>query len=393
MTGHQDEPDGRVLWRAVEVAWLFARIGGLAFGGPMLIHSVVFGEVVGRRRWLTEGEFLELMGVVSVLPGPTAVQMAMYVGQRRAGWLGFISAAIGFMVPPTLITMLVAALFMKFENTPVVGRVLYGVQPAVVSVAAWSTIQLLRKSKPVVAEWLLIIAAAGIAGGELMNEAALLLGAGAALVLLRRKSTLIRRVRAASRSDRMMVVLPGFGIFPVPSADAASWPFISAFLKTGMLLFSGGATLIAVLRAELVDGLHWLTESQLLQAMSVGQITPGPVLTTVTFIGYQLDGWLGALVATGLVAAPTCLLTLIVRPVRQALQSRPWLRDFVTGVAFAAVGEIAAVTFQLGHRAIVDPLTAGIAVASIIVITFRPAMVVPTLSVAALLGGLCRLLG
>jgi len=308
-------------------------------------------EVVGRRRWLTEEQFLDLLGATSLIPGPSSTEMAIHVGWARRRWAGLLVAGVSFIVPATLITTAVAWAYVRFGSLPEVGWLFYGVKPVVLAIVFHAVAGL---APTAAGSWPLrllgIGAAVAVAAG--VDELGVLLGAGASVAAL----------RVAGRREGtlpLIPVLPPLAAATAAAAVPASLPaMFLVFAKIGSVLFGSGYVLVAFLRSELVERLHWLTEAQLIDAVAVGQLTPGPVFTTATFIGYLLAGPEGAFVATVGIFLPAFVFVALSAPLL------PWLRrsdiasGFLDGVNVASVALMAVVVLQLGGAALVDVPTA-----------------------------------
>lgn len=335
-----------------ELALLFTRLGFTAFGGPAAHISMLHDEVVTRRRWLDDQRFLDMIGVTNLIPGPNSTEMTMHVGHERAGWLGLITAGVCFIVPAALIVTLLAWAYVEYGATPSGEALLYGIKPVVVIIITQALIKL---GGSAVKGWAtgLVGMAAGISYLVGVNELALLALGG--LVVL--------GLRSAGQLGLMSVIPVGMTSFAVAtsSSDPLSlWRLFLVFLKAGAFLYGSGYVLLAFLHSDLVDGLQVLTERQLLDAISIGQVTPGPVLTTATFIGYVLGGLPGAAVATIGIFLPAFLFVGAVTPFVRRIRDRVWTASLLDGVNAAALGLMAGVTLQLSRDALVDPLTIGI---------------------------------
>jgi chromate transporter len=353
-----------------ELAGLFLKLGTIGFGGPAAHIALMEDEVVRRRRWLTREEFLDLLGATNLIPGPNSTEMAIHIGHRRAGWPGLIVAGVCFILPALLIVIGCGWAYVRYGKLPQAEAILYGIKPVIIAVvvqALWGLGKTAVRTVPlgVVA---LASAALNLAGG---NELLLLLGAGVAMVL----------VRAGSRRRKELpaVVLPIPWVRPalaaaVPGATAAVaapfglWPMFLFFLKVGSVLYGSGYVLLAFLRSGLVERLGWLSETQLLDAVAVGQFTPGPVFTTATFVGYILGGTPASLLATVGIFLPAFLFVAMSGPLVPRLRRSPVAGAFLDGVNAASLALMAVVTWQLSHAAVVDWLTAGLALVSAILL-------------------------
>ncbi|MBW3631070.1 MAG: chromate efflux transporter [Gemmatimonadetes bacterium] len=346
-----------------ELARVFLKLGVIGFGGPAAHVALMRQEVVERRGWLTEAQFLEYLAASHLLPGPTSTELAIHVGQERAGWRGLIVAGACFIVPAALIVSVVAWGYVRFGTMPAAEGVLYGVKPVVIAVvlqALWSLGRTAVKSG-----WLAVIAAASLV--------ALALGAQELTVLLV-AGLICGAVEIRPSRDRGGVAGLAALAFLVPAAAAPVTPLglFGAFLKIGSVLFGSGYVLLAFLQSELVDRLGWLTERQLLDAVAIGQITPGPVFTTATFVGYLAAGAPGALAATLGIFLPSFLfVALSGRLLRWVRTSAP-ARAALDGVTVASLALMAYVTVELARSALVDGLTIAIAlVSALLLVRYR----------------------
>lgn len=335
-----------------EVAALFLRLGTTAFGGPAAHIAMMEDEVVRRKKWLTAEEFLDLVGATNLIPGPNSTELAIHIGHRVAGWPGLLVAGLCFILPATLIVGVIAWGYQSYGSLPPVAGVLYGVKPVVLAVVVQALWKLGRTCLTsvrlgVVAVCDIILAALGV------HELLVLFGTGIVLAVLRG----VRRPPAATA----LVLFAAPGAAPTAAATAGVtsfglWPLFLFFVKVGSVLFGSGYVLLAFLRADLVERYGWLTEQQLLDAIAVGQVTPGPVFTTATFIGYVLGGPAGAVVATVGIFLPAFVFVALSSPFIPRLRRSPAAGAFLDGVNVASLALMAVVTAQLSRSAVVDGL-------------------------------------
>jgi chromate transporter len=334
-----------------ELALLFLKLGSIAFGGPAAHVALMEDEVVHRRGWLTREEFLDLFGATHLIPGPNSTELAIHIGHRRGGWKGLLVAGSCFILPAMLIVTLLAWAYVRFGAMPEVERLLYGVKPVVLVIVLQA---LLKLGRTALKSWRLGLVAAAAAGLTAVgfNELLVLLGTGVALATARLGA------RAVSRGvgHRSLLLLPGLYCAPAATASA---PFglgalFLFFLKVGSVLFGSGYVLLAFLRADLVDRWQWLTETQLLDAVAVGQVTPGPLFTTATFIGYLLGGLPGAIVATAGIFLPAFFFVAVSGPLVPRLRRSALAGAFLDGVNAASLALMAVVTLQLAGAAFVN---------------------------------------
>ncbi len=367
----------------VEVAFLFLRLGFTAFGGPAAHIAMMRDEVVKRRKWLSDERFVDLWGTCNLIPGPTSTELAIYLSYQRAGWLGLIVGGICFIGPAMLIVLILAWAYVTFGSLPQVAELFYGIKPVVVAIIAYALWGLCRTVLKGV--WPVIVALL-VLGLYLLgvNVIILLFGGGIFYGLVRTTERWYREKRTPIKPP----VSSFFGLFALQLQwQAVTVPFVSfatttvpfslptlflTFLKIGAILYGSGYVLLAFLRSDFVLHLHWLTDRQLLDAISVGQFTPGPVFTTATFIGYVVGGLAGALLATLAIFLPSFLLIPLIHPIATRLRRSPWTAPLLDGVNVAALALMAGVLIQLGQNALVDVLTWAIAgIAFVILLRFK----------------------
>jgi len=344
-----------------EVARLFFKLGVIGFGGPAAHIAMMREEVVRRRRWVSDERFLDLLGMTNLIPGPNSTEMAIHLGYVRAGWPGLLLGGSCFIVPAVLIVLTLAWLYVHYGATPAATSALYGVIPVIIAVVAQAIWALGRTAVkgPLPAALGIVVLALSLAG---LNELALLFGAGAALMLVR----LARRPAAAAALVAAVLGLPGvaLGQGAVAGAGVTLGTLFLTFLKIGATLYGSGYVLLAFLRNDFVHRLGWLSDRQLLDAIAVGQVTPGPVFTTATFVGYMLAGWTGAVLATVAIFLPSFVFVALSHPLLPRIRGSRGAGAFLDGVNVAALGLMAAVTWQLARSAITDWFTAALAVAA-----------------------------
>ena len=352
--------------RLRELAWLFGKLGFTAFGGPAAHIAMMEDEVVRRRGWMSRERFLDLLGATNLIPGPNSTEMAIHIGHDRRRWAGLVVAGVCFILPAVLIVTAIAWAYVRFGTLPELAGVLYGVKPVIIAVVVQALYGL---GITALRTWFLgalavAALAASLAG---VNELIVLVAAGLVVVMVRVGRD--RRARAAS-----WLPLPLLGATSTATATAFGlWPLFLFFLKVGSVLFGSGYVLLAFLRGDLVERLHWLTESQLLDAIAVGQVTPGPVFTTATFVGYVLGGPSAAALATLGIFLPAFVFVAISGPLVPRIRASKTASAVLDGVNVASLALMAAVTIQLGRAAVVDVPTAILAVAgAAILIKWKP---------------------
>jgi chromate transporter len=325
-----------------EVARLFLGLGLIGFGGPAAHIALMEDEVVRRRRWLTREEFLDLLGATNLIPGPNSTEMAIHVGFVRAGWPGLVAGGACFILPAMLITLALAVAYVRYGGLPEAAWLLYGVKPVIIAVVVQAMWGLARKvlATPVAAVMALGVLILALRG---VDEVALLFAAALGLPLIRAIATggSARALAPAGLVALAGAAGPASSAGGTAAASASLSEIALIFLKVGSILFGSGYVLLAFLRPDLVERTGWLTDAQLLDAVAVGQFTPGPVLTTATFVGYLVAGLPGGLLATAAIFLPSFV--------------------FVALSSAASVALMATVTWELGRAAVVDWLTAGLA--------------------------------
>ncbi len=362
-----------------EVSKLFFRMGLVAFGGPAAHIAMFHDEVVIRRQWLTDQEFLDLLAATNLIPGPNSTEMTMHIGYERAGWKGLIAGGASFIFPAFVIVTILAALYVEYGTTPAAQSLLYGIQPVVIAIILQAVWVLGRKALAPDAgvQWLLIAVALATFGLYFanINELLLLVGGGL-IVLLYENGRRLWENRDQAGGMNLLLLLPGAEtlarLIQEPSQPVTSTQLFLSFLKIGSILYGSGYVLVAFLQTEFVETLGWITSQQLLDAVAVGQFTPGPVFTTATFIGYLVAGLPGAIVATVGIFLPGFVFVAITNPYIPRLRNNPWLSGLLDGVVAASLGLMAAVTVDLARQTIIDLPTALIAAAAaVLLLRFR----------------------
>jgi len=356
-----------------DVALLFLRLGAVAFGGPAAHIAMFRDEVVTRRKWISNQHFLDLLGATNLIPGPNSSEMALHVGYVRAGWRGLLAAGVCFALPAVLIVLALAVLYVEYGTTPAAEWLLYGIKPVVIAIIAQAMGSLLRTA--VKGRLLAIIGAAAFALYLLgLNEILLLFGGGLLFMLVRNAARL-RRLRGRTGASAVAALgIPGALLAPAASTVAAFslGGLFLTFLKIGSVWYGSGYVLLAFLRNDFVERLGWLSTQQLLDAVAVGQVTPGPLFTTATFIGYVTGGFPGALVATLGIFVPSLVFVLATNPFIPRLRNSLWLSGLLDGVNVAALGLMAAVTVELGRDALRDGITVALAaLAAVLLIRYK----------------------
>lgn len=368
-TAPQDTSPSEQQQHLAEVFRLMLRLGFTAFGGPAAHVAMMHDEVVKRRKWVTDQHFLDMLGATNLIPGPNSTEMSMHLGYVRAGWPGLIVGGASFIAPAMVMVGVLAWAYVRYGTTPAADAILYGIKPVVIAIIFYALLILGEKA---VKGPLTAITGLLALGLFLLNVDSVLLmvGGGVLVMLILNANRLIKR----GPEGRLKLAVPIAGLgaasLSLPAlAAAAAKPFslgllFLTFLKIGAVLYGSGYTLLAFLEADLVDRLGWMTTHQIIDAVAIGQITPGPVSTTATFIGYVLGGPVGAVVATVGIFLPAFILVAVSNPIIPRLRESAWAGAFLDGVNVAALGLMAAVTIELARAAFVDWLTVAVAVVS-----------------------------
>ncbi len=348
--------------RLSEVAGLFLKLGTTAFGGPAAHIAMMHDEVVKRRKWIDEQRFLDLLGATNLIPGPNSTEMAIHLGYVRAGWMGLILGGVCFILPAMLIVLALAWIYQRYGATPGANWLMYGIKPVVIAIIIQALWGLGRKA---VKNWLLAVVAVVVLVLYLygVNTIILLFASGAVVMVIKNYSLLKKTPIRTNLFLLTGLALPGLNAAPFNLTT-----LFLVFLKVGAILFGSGYVLLAFLRSDLVVHLGWLTDQQLINAIAVGQVTPGPVFTTATFIGYLLGGLPGALLATLGIFLPSFVYVAIIYPLVPRLRSSPWAGALLDGVNVASLGLMAGVTVQLSVTTLLDPITIGIVVLAVFVL-------------------------
>lgn len=374
-TGDQDDDPGQgraggtgSSWRAArEVALLFLKLGTIAFGGPAAHTAMMRDELVRRRGWVSDERFADLMGATNLIPGPNSTELAIHLGFDRARWRGLLAAGVCFILPAALIVTALAWAYVTYGSTPAAEGLLYGIVPVVIAIIAHALFGLLRTV--ITTMWLGGLAVAALAAYLLGVNELLILAAGALLAatvrLLRRPPRQGAGLQGVLGAPLLM--LGGHPLFPDPTGGQLAQLFLT-MLKIGSVLYGSGYVLLAFLRGDFVDRLGWISSGQLIDAVSIGQVTPGPVFTTATFLGYLIAGPIGAFLATVAIFLPSFVFVGLLTKITDKLRSTPWTSALLDGLNATALALMAGVSYQLALTAIVDPLTAAIAVIALVLL-------------------------
>jgi chromate transporter len=355
------------------LASLFLKLGTVAFGGPAVHIAMIRNEVVQRLGWMGEQEFLDLVGASSLIPGPNSTELAIHIGRVRCGWRGLLVAGTCFVLPATVIVLAFAWAYVRYGSTPQADALLYGVTPVVVAIVAHALWGFLRQA--VKGPFLALVGVVALILYFLGTGEIPLLFGGALLVLLVRG--IQNRWEGGRGAAAFTPLGTPLGLLILPSAGSGLLGIFLSFLKIGSVLFGSGYVLLAFLRSEFV-GPGLLTDKQLIDAVAVGQVTPGPVFTTATFVGYVLAGVPGALLATFGIFLPAFVFVAVTGPIIPRLRRSPILAGLLDGANVVSLALMAGVTWQLGRTSLVEPIPAMIAVATLtaLFVTINPAWLV-----------------
>lgn len=355
--------------RLQEIVLLFLKLGFTAFGGPAAHIAIMHDEVVVRRKWLTDEEFLDLVGATNLIPGPNSTEMAIHIGYLRAGWPGLILGGACFILPAVAIVITLAWVYVSYGSTPQAEWLLYGIKPVVIAIILQALWMLGRKAVKG-----MFLAVVGLTVTILyfqgVNELLLLL-VGGLVVMIGSNLHRLGSLRSSTKGVLLIPFMDSLQWLGIPAI--ASTPFslplmFLTFLKIGAILYGSGYVLLAFLHSDFVLRNAWLTNQQLLDAIAIGQVTPGPVFTTATFIGYLLAGIPGALLATLGIFLPAFIFVAISNPLIPKIRNSVWLRGLLDGVNAASLGLMAAVTWKLGRASMIDPVTIIIMVVSLVLL-------------------------
>jgi chromate transporter len=354
-------------FRLREIAAVFFKLGAIAFGGPAAHIAMMEDEVVKRRHWLSRETLLDLLGITNLIPGPNSTELAIHLGYERGGWRGLLIAGSCFILPAMTLVLLLAAIYVRYQTVPQVEGLLYGIKPVIMVIvlqALWKLGRKAIKNLPTAIAGITVIVAFALG----VNEIWLLLLAGLAIMLWQ---------------NRNRLGIGGMGVWLLPLAQINtpskiaslsntpnSWTIFLFFLKVGSILYGSGYVLLAFLQRDLVENTHWLTSQQLLDAVAIGQLTPGPVFTTATFIGYLLAGNLGAIAATIGIFLPAFIFVGVTNPWIPKLRRSSWAGGFLDGVNAASLGLMAVVTYTLTKTALVDWFTLFLSLLSAIALFY-----------------------
>jgi chromate transporter len=347
--------------RLTELATVFLKLGTIGFGGPAAHIAMLEDEIVTRRQWISQAQFLDLVGLTNLIPGPSSTELAIYVGYLRAGWWGLIIAGVCFILPAMAIVWTLAIWYDRSQTIPEIIAIFAAIKPVIVVLTIQATWKLGRSALKNIPTGLAGIISIGLFGFLDLNTLIVLLFAGFGVMVWQNWRDWSRGLFGLWLPK---IELPLLAIFPVIASHPSWLDVLTIFLKIGATIYGGGYVLLAFLQPELVDKTHWLTSTQLLDAIAIGQVTPGPLFTTATFIGYLLAGHSGAIAATIGIFLPSFGFVALVTYWAPYLQTSSWFRSWLDGVNAGAWGTIVVVASRLGMSTLIDWQSIAIAVIS-----------------------------
>ena len=355
-----------------DLAKLFLRLGLTAFGGPAAHIAMMRHEVVERRQWLTDKDFLDLLAATNLIPGPNSTEMAIHLGYKHGGKAGLIVAGTCFILPASLIVAAIAWAYVQYGDTPQLDWLMYGIGPVVIAIIAQALVKLGRSAITQIPHALLGTAVLVLALSGTNELLLLMIGAVIGLLMTTGRWVGMTAILTSLATATQAIYLSA------QTVTAEAVPFTLTrltlfFAKVGSILFGSGYVLVAFLRADLTERWGWLTDQQLIDAVTIGQITPGPVFTTATFIGYLLGGWSGAVLATLAIFIPGFIFVAISQPLIPKLRNSRPLSGVLDGIVVASFGLMAAVTWQLAQTLFIDIHTGIIGLATLVILmTWKP---------------------
>ena len=370
---HRDHALTGVKISLSRLALFFLRLGTTAFGGPAAHFAMMEDELVRRRRWVPRDKFLDLLGAANLIPGPSSTEMAIFIGYLCKGWMGLLLSGVCFIVPAMLMVMAFAWAYVQYGNLPQIGWLLYGIKPVVIAIVLQALLGLGRTA--VKNKFLAAMAVVNIILDFLgVNPLVLLFGTGLIVGLRQgfiqdwRRHWISMLIMFLSACSFPVAAYFASGSYSAGKAEFGLLPLFLFFLKIGSVVFGSGYVLLAFLNADLVDRWHWLTTTQLLDAIAIGQVTPGPVFTTATFIGYLLAGVPGALIATAGIFLPSFIFVAIGSFIIPLFRKSIIAGAFLDGVIVASLALMAVVTWSLARSAVIDLPTALLAIGGAVVL-------------------------
>lgn len=351
--------------RLMEIAKVFLRLGIIAFGGPAAHIAMMDEEIVQKRKWIDRSKFMDLIGATNLIPGPNSTEMAIHLGYERGGVAGLFIAGVCFIFPAMFIVLAIAVGYVRYGALPKIEGILYGIKPVIIAIVFQA---LMRLGKSVIQGYLAIAVASLVIVGSFLgiSEIPLLLIAGIFVMAVRNRDQF--RTKTLMLYPLPLLVLTDSALLKNRMNMGLDKLFLT-FLKIGSVLYGSGYVLLAFLESEFIRAFPVISEKQLLDAVAVGQLTPGPVFTTATFIGYLILGIPGALVSTAGIFLPSFLLVWLLKPLIPKIRQSRWAGGILDGVNIASLGLMAAVTVRLGMASLIDWLSITLFIASLFILT------------------------
>lgn len=350
----------------IELSSLFLKLGITAFGGPAAHIAMMRSEVVDRKGWLTDTEFLDLLAATHLIPGPNSTELAIHIGLKKGKIWGLLLSGICFILPAAMIVGTIAWAYAHYRQTPQIAWLMYGVSPIIIAIIIQAVLKL---SKAALKNKFLLILGLSVTGLSIAGINELLLLGGAAILVVSTRVKWIGGATGALLTLASTTLLSNTLMATAQTVPITLTKLTLFFLKTGSILFGSGYVLLAFLRADLTERWGWLTEQELIDAVTIGQLTPGPVFTTATFIGYLLHGWLGAVLATVGIFAPGFIFVALTQPVMSKLRESRVTSGILDGLVVASLGLMTAVAWQLFRTTIVDIPTLALAIMAFFILT------------------------
>ncbi|BAQ66173.1 chromate transporter [Geminocystis sp. NIES-3709] len=346
----------------IDIAKVFLKLGTIAFGGPAAHIAMMDEEIVNKRQWISREKLLDLLGVTNLIPGPNSTELAIHIGYEKAGWKGLVIAGCSFIIPAVAIVWILAIIYVRYQNVPSAEWLLYGIKPVVIAIiiqALWKLGKKAAKDTPTTIGG--VLATLGFFFG--FDEVIILLTVGLGVMIYK---------NFPKKNIQGLFLLPFSGLFAQTNVNLIFSPneinIFLVFLKIGSILYGGGYVLLAFLQRDLVENYQWLTSQQLLDAIAIGQLTPGPIFTTATFVGYLVAGNLGAICATVGIFLPSFSFVLLINPWVDKIRNSKFASGFLDGVNTASLGLMAGVTYTLIRTSVIDVFTCILTIVTAVIV-------------------------
>lgn len=346
----------------IQIAKVFLKLGAITFGGPAAHVAMMDEEIVNKRQWISREKLLDLLGVTNLIPGPNSTELAIHIGYEKAGWKGLIIAGSCFILPAMTIVWILAIVYVRYQNVPSAEWLLYGIKPVVIAIIIQALWKLGKKAVKNISTTI----------GGILTTLGFFFGGDEVIILLLMGLGVMISENFSKNNIQGAFLLPFSGLFAQTSVNLTFIPnglnIFLAFLKIGSVLYGGGYVLLAFLQRDFVENYQWLTSQQLLDAIAIGQLTPGPIFTTATFVGYLVGGNLGAIYATAGIFLPSFIFVLLINPWINKIRNSKSASSFLDGVNVASLGLMTGVTFILIRTSVIDSFTLILAIITTIII-------------------------